>query len=135
MWLFTCNKCMHLLFKKEENLKKKDTAWGVAKWSMKIFKFIWLQPIESLRNDDSDSNKNGNKPIGLDWLITFLHVYHTFLYISLHEPCWYTYLWFHIHYKRLLVNWLTSLIFFSAYFAYRWSGGIFLLHCRRLFHI
>ena len=53
--------------KKKKILKKKDTAWGVAKWSMKIFKFIWLQPIGSLSNDDNDSRKNGNKLTGLDW--------------------------------------------------------------------
>ena len=57
---------MHLLYKKTK-IKKKDTAWGVAKWSMKIFKFIWLQPIGSLSNDDNDSRKNGNKLTGLDW--------------------------------------------------------------------
>ena len=56
---------MHLLYKKTK-IKKKDTAWGVAKRSMKIFKFIWLQPIESLSNDDNDSRKNGNKLTGLD---------------------------------------------------------------------
>ena len=57
---------MHLLYKGRKKFLKKDTAWAVAKWSMKIFKFIWLQPIGSLSNDDSDSSKNGNKPTGLD---------------------------------------------------------------------
>ena len=57
---------MHLLHKERKKFLKKDTAWAVAKWSMKICKFIWLQPIGSLSNDDNDSRKNGNKLTGLD---------------------------------------------------------------------
>lgn len=124
---------MHLLYKKTKIRKKKDTAWGVAKWRIKIFKFIWLQPIGSLSNDDNDSRKNGNKLTGLDWQKkTFLHVYHAFLYISLHEPCWCTYLWFHIHTKRLLVNWLTSLIFFLCVFCIQVAWRYFLATLQKI---
>ena len=72
---------MHLLYKERKKFLKKDTAWAVAKWSMKIFKFIWLQPIGSLSNDDNDSRKNGNKLTGLDWQNNiFAHASHFFVH-------------------------------------------------------
>ena len=37
----------------------------------------------SLSNSDSDGNKNGNKPIGLDWQNNNFARHHAFLYISL----------------------------------------------------
>ena len=57
---------MHLLYKKKK-IKKKILHDVLARWSMKIFKFIWLQLIGSLSNDDNDSWKNGNKLTGLEW--------------------------------------------------------------------